>query len=237
MMNSVSERQRHMIDVIAAEARSCAQWVGRAAIDSRVMAAMAEVPRHEFVPVELQHAAYDNGPLPIGHGQTISQPYIVALMTDLLEPRASDVILEVGTGSGYQAAVLSRLVSKVYSLEIVDVLARQARERLRRLHYDNVEVLSGDGCLGLSEHAPFDGVIVTAAPAVVPSAWLDQLRPNAKLVIPVGGRYTGQQLRVIHKDEDGVVHSRSVLPVAFVPLVDVPESVVAVGEERIDDVS
>ena len=177
------------------------------------------MPRHEFVPDVSKFAAYDNGPLPIGHGQTISQPYIVALMTDLLEPRAGDVILEVGTGLGYQAAVLSRLVSKVYSLEVVQPLARQARERLHRLHYTNVEVVTGDGGMGLPDHAPYDGVIVTAAPATVPPRLLAQLKPGAKLVIPVGGRYTSQDLRVIHKDEAGNVHSRSVLPVAFVPLV------------------
>lgn len=208
-----------MVDVIVAEARSCAHWVGRAALSPEVLEAMAAVPRHEFVPDVSKFAAYDNGPLPIGHGQTISQPYIVALMTDLLEPRAGDVILEVGTGSGYQAAVLSRLVSKVYSLEVVQPLARQAHERLHRLHYTNVEVVTGDGGMGLPDHAPYDGIIVTAAPATVPPRLLAQLKPGAKLVIPVGGRYTSQDLRVIHKDEAGNVHSRSVLPVAFVPLV------------------
>jgi protein-L-isoaspartate(D-aspartate) O-methyltransferase len=192
--------------------------IGKDALDERVMAAMAEVPRQRFVPEALRALAFHNGPLTIGHGQTISQPYIVALMTDLLEPRPDDVILEVGTGSGYQTAILSRLVKQVYSLEIIAPLAADAQARLAELGYDNVTVRQGDGYAGLPEHAPYDGIIVTAAAPHVPPPLVDQLKPGARLVIPVGLPGWSQELRVVEKRPDGGIRERDVLGVAFVPL-------------------
>ena len=209
----------YMIDTIALEARDAEPWVGKAGIDPRVIAAMAKVPRHEFVPLDVVSAAYENGPLPIGHGQTISQPYIVALMTDLLRPKPEHVILEVGTGSGYQSAVLSLLVSRVYSIEVVRPLAEEAAVRLQRLGYNNIETRWGDGYQGWPEHAPYDGIIVTAAAQDVPEPLIDQLKPGARLIVPVGGRLTGQDLMVVEKDAQGKTYRRSVLPVAFVPLI------------------
>lgn len=215
-----------LLDEIREEVRSTRHLTGRATLAPRVLEAFRQVPRQAFVPDGLQWAAYQNRPLPIGHSQTISQPFIVALMSDLLDPQADDVILEVGTGSGYQAAVLSRLVKQVYSLEIIDVLARNARARLQGFGYANVTVGVGDGHLGWVEHAPYDGIIVTAAATRVPAALLEQLKPGGKLVIPVGDRFWGQDLRVIRKDESGRIDDRSVLPVIFVPLTgpgDLPQ--------------
>lgn len=209
-----------MIATIEAEAKSAAPWTGKGVIGPKVLAAMATVPRHEFVPTNLQHSAYDNGPLPIGSGQTISQPYIVALMTDLLNIRESDVVLEVGSGSGYQAAVLSRLAKKVYGMENISQLAISARQRLQRLGYDNVEIIWGNGFDGLPQYAPFDAILVAAAPDQVPAALIEQLKPGGKMVVPVGGRYYGQDLNLIQKDGQGEVSTRTVLPVAFVPLID-----------------
>lgn len=210
---------RRMLMDIERELRYTRDYVGQDAFGERVLAALAQVPRHYFVPPELQDAAYDNGPLPIGHGQTISQPYIVALMTDLLRPRPDDVVLEVGTGSGYQTAVLARLVRQVYSLEVVAPLAGAAAERLHRLGCHNVEVRHGDGYAGWPEHAPYDGIIVTAAAPYIPAALMAQLKPGARLVIPVGDVGGPQQLLLVEKDAAGALSERSVLPVAFVPLV------------------
>lgn len=215
---------QRMVKSICDEAESAAPWVGSASISRKVLDVMVQIPRHEFVPKGLAHAAYHNSPLPIGHGQTISQPYIVALMTDLLRLREDSVVLEIGTGSGYQAAVLSCLVQKVYSIEIVESLAIEARERLKRLGYDNVEVLHANGRLGLEEKAPFDAIIVTAAPSDIPPALIDQLAAGGRLVMPVGGPYYGQDLKLIEKDEKGLLTSRTVLPVAFVPLTGSAEN-------------
>ena len=209
-----------MIASIRAEAKSAAPWTGTATIGERVLEVMAAVPRHEFVPAALRHAAYEDHPLSIGHGQTISQPYIVALMTDLLELNDDDVVLDVGTGSGYQAAVLSRLVKQVYGLENVAALANEAQQRLRQLGYDNVEVIWGNGFNGLLQHAPYDAIVVAAAPETVPEALIEQLAPGGRLVIPVGDRYYGQDLKLVRKGHDGKVSSKSILPVAFVPLID-----------------
>lgn len=207
-----------MMRDIRQEVQLTKSWIGKEYLDARVLAAMEKVPRHEFVPQELDYLAYSNGPLAIGHGQTISQPYIVALMTDLLRPRAGDVMLEVGTGSGYQAAVLSLLVKQVYSIEIVTALAQDAVARLRRLGYGNVEVRSGDGYSGWQEHAPFDAIIVTAAAPAIPPPLLDQLKPGGRMLIPVGEPYDRQILTVIEKNERGEVTEQTILPVAFVPL-------------------
>lgn len=198
------------------EATRC--FTGVARLDDRVMAAMAAVERREFVPPDLEYRAYDNGPLPIGHGQTISQPFIVALMTDLLNPKATDTVLEVGAGSGYQAAILARVVKQVYTVEIVAPLAEEAAERLRRLGYANVAVRCGDGYAGWPEYAPFDGILVAAAAPHIPQPLVDQLKPGGRLVIPLGQPWGAQELLVIEKTADGGLNRRSVLPVAFVPL-------------------
>ena len=212
-----------MIKGIEAEAKVSSAWTGRDKISDRVLAAMAEVPRHEFVPEGLRHSAYDDCPLPIGYGQTISQPYIVALMTDLLDLldlQGDEVVLEVGTGSGYQTAVLSRLVKKVCGMENVDQLVVAARKRLHRLGYDNVELIWGNGYQGLPDEAPFDAILVAATAPGVPKALLDQLRPGGKMIIPVGNQGYAQELKLLQKAANGGVESRTILPVAFVPLVD-----------------
>ncbi len=207
-----------MLSDIDAEIHYTRTLIGRDAFAPRVMAAMAEVPRHLFVPEGDRDQAYANGPLPIGWGQTISQPYIVALMTDLLACGPGDRVLEIGTGSGYQAAVLSRLVGQVYSLEIIPQLATAAAARLARLGYANVRVRQGDGHHGWPEQAPFDGILVTAAARAIPPALVDQLRPGARLVIPVGQPYAHQDLLLLEKGPDGALSLTEVLGVAFVPL-------------------
>jgi protein-L-isoaspartate(D-aspartate) O-methyltransferase len=184
--------------------------------DARVLDVMAQVPRHEFVPKFLRDSAYSDSPLPIGHGQTISQPYIVALMTQLVRPKPEARCLDVGTGSGYQAAVLAGLVRTVHSIEIVPALADEARRRLKRLGCDNVEVRCGDGYRGWPEHAPFDAIIVAAAPDHVPQPLVDQLAPGGRLVIPVGQPF--QELFVVERTSDGRIVQRAVAPVAFVPM-------------------
>jgi protein-L-isoaspartate(D-aspartate) O-methyltransferase len=191
---------------------------GRDIDDARVLRAMRDVPRHLFVPPSLQEQAYDDRPLPIGHDQTISQPYIVALMTELARPKSGDRALEVGTGSGYQAAVLSRLVTRVYSIELVEELARDAAARLKTLGYANVTTRAGDGYAGWPEAAPFDIVMVTAAPDHVPQPLVDQLKPEGRMVIPVGSVFDLQQLQLIEKDGQGRVSTRTIAPVRFVPL-------------------
>lgn len=211
------ERAR-MLAAINESVRDSASYTGRAQLSARVMSAMGSVPREEFVLPAYRHLAYDNTPLPIEAGQTISQPLIVALMTDLLDPQPSDVVLEVGTGSGYQAAVLAGLVKQVYSVEIVEELAVSAAAVLDRLGYDNVTVRAGDGYAGWPEHAPFDGIIVTAAADEIPPPLLAQLKPGGKLVIPVGAEHGYQELLLIEVGEDGEIRERSVLPVRFVPL-------------------
>lgn len=202
----LADRQR-MVDQQLAE---------RDITDRRVLAAMLQVPRHEFVPASERAYAYRDGPLPIGQGQTISQPYIVALMTQLACPTPQSVALDVGTGSGYQAAVLARLCRHVYSIEIVESLAEAARERLERFGYENVTVRAGDGYAGWPEQSPFDLIIVAAAPDHVPQPLVDQLKPGGRMVIPVG-RYN-QDLLVVHKSADGAVQQQQVIPVVFVPM-------------------
>ncbi len=210
--------RRAMVSEIKQDARLTGFLTGRDTISARVMDVMAAVLRHEFVPERWQRYAYENRPLPIGHGQTISQPYIVAIMTDLLGVDNNDVVLEVGTGSGYQAAVLAHLVRSVYTIEIIPPLGQQARDRLARLGYDNVQTRIGDGYYGWEEHGPFDGIIVTAAASHVPPPLIQQLKPGAKMVIPVGSLFFTQQLMVVEKDKAGRVSNRQILPVAFVPL-------------------
>ncbi len=194
------------------------QIAGRGVRHPGVLAAMREVPRHEFVPESDRGDAYADYPLPIGYGQTISQPYIVALMTELARPQPGDRALEVGTGSGYQAAVLSRLVSRVYTIELLEDLARTARDRLARLGFGNVTVRQGDGYGGWPDEGPFDVILVTAAPEQVPPALIAQLRAGGRLVLPVGPPGDVQNLILIEKRRDGTTTSRSIIPVRFVPL-------------------
>ncbi|HEY0504726.1 MAG TPA: protein-L-isoaspartate(D-aspartate) O-methyltransferase [Lysobacter sp.] len=192
----------------------------RAAIDPAVLDVIARVPRHEYVPASERRNAYENRPLGIGHGQTISQPYIVALMTSLAKPQAGQKILEVGTGSGYQAAVLAEFKPRVYTIEIVEPLAKQAAPRLRR--YRNVATRIGDGYYGWKEHAPFDAIVVTAAASSIPPPLLAQLRPGGRMVIPVGSSFFTQTLMLVEKDADGRARTRQILPVRFVPLTGGP---------------
>jgi protein-L-isoaspartate(D-aspartate) O-methyltransferase len=211
-------QRRKLRAEIEQNAAETADSTGRPRFSARVMDAIDSVPRHRFVPASEIRNAYANRPLPIGHGQTISQPYIVALMTELLEPKPGDVVLEVGTGSGYQAAVLSRLVARVYTIEIVPPLARSSSVRLEELGYRNVEVRLGDGYYGWREKGPFDGIIVTAAANAIPPPLIEQLKPGGRMLIPVGAAFFAQELIVLTKNDKGKVSTRSVLPVAFVPL-------------------
>ncbi len=208
-----------MLADIRSEVHYTRNYLKCEAFSAEVMAAMEKVPRHAFVPQELEPYAYDNGPLPIGHGQTISQPYIVALMSELLQVGKEDTVLEIGTGSGYQTAILSQLVRQVYSVELLVPLAMLATKRLQKLGYDNVLTRVGDGYEGWEEHAPYDGIIVTAAAPYVPPPLEAQLRPGARLVIPVSDGFLGQQLMVVQKGLDEKFTRTPVLPVAFVPLV------------------
>jgi protein-L-isoaspartate(D-aspartate) O-methyltransferase len=204
------------VDAMYAETRT---ETGLAAMAPRVRAALGKVERHRLVPADQVHLAYRNHPLPIGHGQTISQPYIVALSADLIAPEPHHVVLEVGTGSGYQAAVLAEIVRQVCTIEIVEGLGREAESRLRTLGYRNIEVRIGDGYKGWPEKAPFDAIVVTAAAPRVPQALIEQLKPGGRMVIPVGERWEVQQLLLVVRKADGTVEQRTVLPVRFVPLV------------------
>ncbi len=215
---------KQMLRDIEREVEYTRMLTGRPAFDSRVMEAMRQVPRHEFVLPGERSQAYYNGPLPIGHGQTISQPYIVALMTDILEPEADDIILEVGTGSGYQAAVLSQLVSQVHTLEIIEPLYLRAIGLLQRVDYRNIECHKGNGYLGLPEHAPYDGIIVTAAAHRIPQPLVDQLKAGARLVIPIGPPHSHQELILLEKSESGEIITQDVLGVAFVPMTGRPRN-------------
>ncbi|MBN1238605.1 MAG: protein-L-isoaspartate(D-aspartate) O-methyltransferase [Gammaproteobacteria bacterium] len=207
-----------MVRDIERSASAARRQTERSQLDARVLSALAEVPRHEFVPPELQEQAYQNRPLPIGAGQTISQPYIVALMTDLAEVDQDSVVLEIGTGSGYQAAVLAELVEHVYTIEIVEQLGLRAAETLARLGYDNVTVRIGDGYLGWPAAAPFDAILVTAAPEEIPPPLVEQLIPGGRMVVPVGPQGGSQTLQLLEKTAEGELNVVDVLPVVFVPL-------------------
>jgi protein-L-isoaspartate(D-aspartate) O-methyltransferase len=195
-----------------------ARDTGEESLNDDVLRSLVTVRRHEFVPQRQKPYSYENRPLPIGHGQTISQPYIVALMTDLIEPGADDVVLEIGTGSGYQAAILAKLVKHVYSIEIIEALADESAARLERLGYDNVTTKLTDGYYGWEEHAPFDAIVVTAAASHVPPPLVQQLKPGGRMIIPIGGRFMTQQLLLLEKTDNDEVITRQVAAVRFVPL-------------------
>ena len=209
---------KRMLAEIEGEVAYTRSLIGKSKLDSRVMAAMGKVSREAFVSPDLKHLAYDNGPLSIGYGQTISQPYIVALMTDLLQPEPDQIVLEVGTGSGYQSAVLSQLVKKVFTIERIQALGDFSAARLKLLGYNNIEFRTGNGYDGWPEHAPYDSIIVTAAASHIPQALIEQLKFGGRLVIPVGLPYMPQELMLVEKDEQGEIHTRNIIGVAFVPL-------------------
>ena len=217
-LDPAAQRARLVAEVDAMYAATRAD-TGLAAMSPRVRAALGKVERHRFVPAGQQGLAYRNHPLPIGDGQTISQPYIVALSTDLVAPAPGQRVLEIGTGSGYQAAMLAEIVATVYSIELIPALGKEAAQRLKSLGYGNVEVRIGDGYAGWPEQAPFDAIVVTAAAPQVPQALLDQLAPGGRMVIPVGAGPAVQELLLLEKRADGSVERRSMLPVRFVPLV------------------
>lgn len=214
----LADARAQMVIDIRENAESIGPLGGRAGISQTVLEVMGQLPRHEFVPQQQRSNAYQDRPLAIGHGQTISQPYIVALMTELLQVQSHDIILEVGTGSGYQAAVLGLLCREVYSIEIVPALAEQARSTLERLGFTNVTVREGDGYDGWPEQAPFDGIIVTAGATHIPPRLIQQLKPGGRMVIPVGEPLFVQNLMMVEKAADGSVSSSRLLPVRFVPL-------------------
>ena len=206
--------RRHMVEVILIYVDLAGEELGKSVLDERVVAAMGRVPRHAFVPPPLAVHAYQSIPLPIGFDKTISQPFIVAVMTDLLEPRPDDTVLEIGTGLGYQAAVLGQLVRRVWSVEIIEELAAEAEEGLRRLGYDNIGIRIGDGSPGWAEHAPYDKIIVTAAAELAPPALIQQLKPGGRMVLPTGSA-EAQKLTVVEKDAAGRTHLRELMSVRF----------------------
>ena len=216
--DDLDAERRELIGEIQALARETARETGRSSFDPRVMAVLSTVPRHRFVPAGEVRNAYKNRPLPIGYGQTISQPYIVALMTDLMNLKPEAAVLEIGTGSGYQAAILAELARTVCTIEIVEPLAREAEERLRALGYARVRTRVGDGYHGWEDCGPFDAIVVTAAASHVPPPLVRQLKPGGRMVIPVGPPFLTQQLLLVEKRADGTIVTRQVLPVAFVPL-------------------
>ncbi len=214
---SYEQARKELIELIVEDVHQTHVYTGIGELDSKVMGAMSRVPRHLFVPTRYRRDAYQNTPLPIGHGQTISQPYIVALMTDLLELKQGDKVLEVGTGSGYQAAILAELTDKVYTIEIIEPLAKTAAKVLEGQKYTNIQTRIGDGYYGWPEATPFDAIIVTAAADHIPPPLVRQLKPGGRMVIPVGSRFMVQQLVLLKKDSEGQTSLRQILPVRFVP--------------------
>jgi protein-L-isoaspartate(D-aspartate) O-methyltransferase len=213
-----SKYRQAMVTIIALHASLCPDQIGKDRLSDRVMEAMASVPRHQFVPAELQQWAYEDMPLPIGCGKTISQPFMVALMTDLLAIEEHDRVLEVGTGLGYQAAILAELAEQVFSVEIIEELAKDGESRLRAAGYTNVQLRLGDGSRGWAEHAPFDKIIVTAAPEHIPQGLLEQLKAGGKMVLPIGVE-DEQKLVLLEKGRNRQVRTRELLPVRFSPLI------------------
>jgi len=207
-----------LVKKIEADVRDTSLYLDKEELDPRVIKALRDIPRHEFVTKNYLQYAYSNRPLPIGYGQTISQPYIVAIMTDLVKPDADDRMLEIGTGSGYQAAVLANLVKQVYTIEIIEPLANEASQRFTKLGYKNITSKQGDGYYGWEEFAPFDAIVVTAAASHIPPPLIKQLKPGGLMIIPVGSRFMTQQLLLVAKNKQGKVSTRQILPVMFVPL-------------------
>ncbi len=212
-----TRQRQQMVSAIEDDVHLTERHINKKSFNQIVMQAMNTVPRHEFVPAEMRDKAYENRPLPVGYGQTISQPYIVALMTDLLQPQSDQRVLEIGTGSAYQAAVLSRLVAQVYSIEIIEELGKSSSKLLTRLGYDNVETRIADGYNGWPQYAPFDSIIVTAAISHIPPPLVQQLKKGGRMIIPVGTRFQTQYLTLVEKDLQGEVTTRQLLPVIFVP--------------------
>lgn len=218
MEDHYMQKRQQMMQLIAQDVRETSRYLDTEALDNRVLDVIGRVPRHEFVTPNTLQQAYYNTPLPIGYGQTISQPYIVAIMTDLLKLSETDKVLEIGTGSGYQAAVLSELVQQVYSIEIIEPLGKLADQRLKQLGYKNITTKIADGYYGWKEYAPFDAIIVTAAGSHIPHPLIEQLKPGGKMIIPVGSNFMTQQLLLISKTSNGKLQTRQILPVRFVPL-------------------
>lgn len=217
MADDYALQRQQMLTEIEDDVRLTAKHINKKSLNMQVIQAMNTVPRHEFVPDKMRFMAYQNRPLSIGYGQTISQPYIVALMTDLLQPQPDQRVLEIGTGSGYQAAVLAKLVSQVYSIEIIEELGKVTTRRLDQLGYDNIETRIADGYDGWLEHAPFDSIIVTAAISHIPPPLVQQLKKGGRMIIPVGTRFQTQYLTLVEKDMQGAITTRQILPVSFVP--------------------
>ena len=211
-------RRAELLHEVGSEIAYIASHTGRPVLDFSVLAAMRKVPRHKFVPADQIPDAYLNHPLPIGYGQTISQPLIVALMTDLMQLNPGDTVLEIGTGSGYQAAIMGELAKAVYSIEIIEPLANQAAARLKEMGYANITVKAGDGYHGWPEYGPFDSIMVTAAASHIPPPLLQQLKPGGRMVIPVGAQFMTQYLMLVEKKMDGTITTKQILPVRFVPL-------------------
>jgi len=212
-----TKQRQQMVADIEDDVETTARYINKKSFNETVLQVMNTVPRHEFVPADQRNKAYENRPLPIGFGQTISQPYIVALMTDLLQPQPGQRVLEIGTGSGYQAAILSRLVAQVYSIEIIEELGKSTAQLLTRLGYENIVTGITDGYNGWPQYAPFDSIIVTAAISHIPPPLVQQLKKGGRMVIPVGTRFQTQYLTLVEKDLQGTITTRQVLPVYFVP--------------------
>ncbi|MFZ0693104.1 MAG: protein-L-isoaspartate(D-aspartate) O-methyltransferase [Alphaproteobacteria bacterium] len=219
LKDGIDVEREKLLAEIAEDYRDTARWTGKAELSAPVRKAFLKVPREAFIPHEIDGAAYANRPLPIGFGQTISQPYIVAIMTELLELTPESVVLEVGTGCGYQTAILAEIAKQVYSLEVIEELAEPAARRLQAMGYRNVEIKTGDGFAGWPEKALFDAIIVTAAAAEIPPPLLGQLKPGGRMVIPIGQPFESQNLTLVTKEKSGRTTEKAVLPVAFVPLV------------------
>ncbi|MBA3624147.1 MAG: protein-L-isoaspartate(D-aspartate) O-methyltransferase [Methylibium sp.] len=217
-VDAFAEDRERLVAQVERDLADIGSMTGRATLDPRVLDALRKVPRHRFMPMSVVHRAYENRALPIGHEQTISQPSVVALMTDLLDTRPGDRVLEIGTGSGYQTAVLAELVERVYTIEIVRPLGERAAVLLKALGYDNIEARIGDGHRGWPEAARFDAIIVTAAPEQMPQPLIDQLARGGQLIAPVGSQADGQELLLMRKGDDGQTVTRNVLAVRFVPL-------------------
>jgi|LGOV01.1.fsa_nt_gb protein-L-isoaspartate(D-aspartate) O-methyltransferase len=217
--NAYYDKQREkLIEIIKQEVKNTSEYLGKDKLDKKVIDAINSVPRHKFVPFYSRLYAYKNRPLPIGHGQTISQPYIVAIMTNLLNLKQSDRVLEIGTGSGYQAAIAAQIVKEVYSIEVIESLGLEARKRLNQLGYNNIKTRIADGYYGWKEHAPYDAIIVTAAAGHIPPPLLKQLKPGGTMIIPVGDFMFVQKLILIQKDQKGDLTTRQIMSVRFVPL-------------------